>query len=109
VPDVYSARLGLAYAVWPEQGISVSLGGRIDGQPVRNLIGGGDAGFRRPGYAVSLDPSVSLTTGPSGFTVSTPMRLGANREASVLDLRSGKHGGGDFASMLIFVSYSRRL
>jgi len=108
VPDVYSARLGLAYALWPQQGISVSLGGRIDGQPVRNRIGGGDAGFRRPGYAVFLDPSVALTTGPSGFTVSAPIRLGANREASVLDLQTGKHGGGDFASTLIFVSYSRR-
>jgi len=34
--------------------------------------------------------------------------LGANREASVLDLQAGKHGGADFASSLIFVSYSRR-
>jgi len=108
VPDVYSARLGLAYALWPQQGISASLGGRIDGQPVRDLIGGGDPGFRRPGYSISLDPSVALTTGPSQFTLSAPIRLGANREASVLDLQTGKHGGGDFASTLIFVSYSRR-
>jgi hypothetical protein len=109
VPDVYSARLGLAYAVWPEQGVSVSLGGRIDGQPVRDLMGGGDPGFRRPGYSISLDPSLSLTTGPSQLTLSAPVRLGANREASVLELQTGKHGGGDFASTLIFVSYSRRL
>ncbi len=109
VPDVYSLRLGLAYAVWPQQGVSASLGGRIDGQPVRDLIGGGDPGFRRPGYAISLDPSLSLTTGPSQLTLSAPIRLSANREASVLDLQTGKHGGGDFASTLIFVSYSRRL
>ena len=108
VPDVYSARLGLAYAVWPERGVSVSLGGRIDGQPVRDLIGGGDPGFRRPGYSISLDPSVALTTGPSQLALSVPIRLSANREASVLDLQTGKHGGGDFASTLIFVSYSRR-
>ena len=108
VPDVYSARLGLAYAVWPQQGVSVSLGGRIDGQPVHDLIGGGDLGFRRPGYSISLDPSVTLTSGPSQVTLSAPIRLSANREASVLDLQTGKHGGGDFASSLIFVSYSRR-
>jgi len=108
VPDVYSARLGLAYALWPQQGISASLGGRIDGQPVRDLIGGGDPGFRRPGYSISLDPSLSLMTGPSQLTLSAPIRLGANREASVLDLQTGKHGGGDFASTLIFASYSRR-
>src|SRR2546422_229798 len=108
VPDVYSARLGLAYALWPQNGLSVSLGGRIDGQPVRDLIGGGDAGFRRPGYAIALDPSVSLTTGPSQLTVSAPIRLSANRQASVLDLQTGKHGGGDLASTLIFVGYWRR-
>jgi len=108
VPDVYSVRLGLAYAMWPQQGVFASLGGRIDGQPVRDLIGGGDPGFRRPGYSVSLDPSVSLTTGPSQLTLSAPVRLGANREASVLELQTGKHGGGDFASTLIFVSYARR-
>ena len=77
VPDVYSARLGLAYALWPQQGVSLSVGGRIDGQPVRDLIGGGDPGFHRPGYAVSLDPSVALASGPSQFTVSAPLRLGA--------------------------------
>src|SRR2546426_1686358 len=108
VPDVYSGRLGLVYALWPQQGLSISLGVRIDGQPVRDLIGGGDLGFRRPGYSVSLDPSLSLTTGPSQFTLSAPIRLGANREASVLDLQTGKHGGGDFASTLVFLSYSRR-
>ena len=108
VPDVYSGRLGLAYAVWPNQGLSVSLGGRIDGQPVRDLIGGADAGFRRPGYSIAADPSVSLTTGPSQFTVSAPIRLGANRQPSVLDQQTGKRGGGDFASSLVFVSYARR-
>ncbi len=108
VPDVYSARLGLAYAVWPDKGVSISLGGRIDGQPVRDLINGGDAGFRRPGYSVALDPSVSLTSGRNQVTLSAPIRLGANRQASVLDVQTGKHGGGDFASSLVFVSYSRR-
>jgi len=108
VPDAYSGRLGLVYALWPRHGLSVSLGGRIDGQPVRDLIGGGDLGFRRPGYSVSLDPSVAFTTGPNQVTVSGPIRLSANREASLLDLQSRKHGGGDFASGLIFVSYARR-
>jgi len=108
VPDVYSGRLGLVYAVWPHKGVAASMGGRIDGQPVRDLIGGGDPGFRRPGYAIALDPSASLTTGRDQFIVSAPIRLGANRQASVLDQQTGKHGGGDFASSLVFVSYARR-
>src|SRR5215210_733804 len=36
VPDVYSARMGRAYAVWPIGGVSVSFGGRIDGTPVHD-------------------------------------------------------------------------
>jgi len=109
VPDVYSARLGLAYAVWPHKGVSISLGGRRVGQKIRDLINGGDAGFRRPGYSVALDPSLSLTSGRNQVTLSAPIRLSANRQASVLDLQTGRHGGGDFASSLVFISFARRL
>jgi hypothetical protein len=45
VPDVYSARPGLDYALAPQYGLSVSLGARIDGIPKRDLVGGSD-GFR---------------------------------------------------------------
>src|SRR2546430_12593792 len=58
VPDIYSGRLGLAYAVWPDEGISVSLGGRIDGLPVHDRVGGGDDGFRQPGYVRSEERRV---------------------------------------------------
>ncbi len=37
VPDVYSGRAGLMYALLPAQGVSVSLGGRIDGIPYHDL------------------------------------------------------------------------
>src|SRR5437868_2334711 len=37
VPDVYSLRVGMAYALPLEKGISVSLGPRIDGIPIRDL------------------------------------------------------------------------
>jgi hypothetical protein len=58
VPDVYSARLGATYDVQPDWGLSLSLGGRIDGIPVHDLVGGGDEttvkravpnSLRRPG------------------------------------------------------------
>jgi len=108
VPDVYSSRAGLAFAFWPRLGMSGSFGARIDGQPVRDLIGGPDAGFRRPGYSVALDPALSLTSGPNEITLSAPLRVAANRKASVLDLQLGRHGGGDFASALMFMAFSRR-
>ena len=65
MPDVYTARAGLVYAVWPSRSLSLSLGGRIDGIPQRDLIGGGDLGFRRPGFIFYLDPGVSLGRGPT--------------------------------------------
>jgi hypothetical protein len=40
---------------------------------------------------VKDDPSVAFATGPNQFTVSGPIRLSTNRQASVPDLQSGKH------------------
>ena len=57
VPDVYSGRVGLMYGLLPAQGVSVSLGGRIDGIPYHDLIGGGDEGFRGPGTSCSWIPA----------------------------------------------------
>src|SRR5439155_1341411 len=77
VPDVYSARAGIAYALAPARGISLSLGGRIDGIPQGDLIGGRDNSFRRPGYALYLDPGIALRRGvsPQGPFLAT--RVGA--------------------------------
>jgi len=109
VPDVYSGRLGLAYALWPDEGISVSLGGRIDGLPVHDVVGGGDNGFRQPGYVIFADPGVAVTRGSEAFTLSVPVRLHANRLRNTLEWAGGKPGGGgDFAKVLVFLGYVHR-
>lgn len=102
VPDVYTARLGLAYVLAPERGASVSLGGRIDGIRVRDLIGGGDDGFRRPGYEVYVDPGVSYALGRGTLTVSVPVKLTQDFRP---DLVATHPKGGDLAEYLIFVGY----
>jgi hypothetical protein len=114
--DEYSAHGGLSYLALPAGGLSFSLGARVDGVPVRDLFGGSDTSFRRPGYAIYAEPTVSLTTtrGPFAaaghtFSLSVPITVDQNRKASTLDLANGKHGGGDFARFLIFLGYSRRL
>ncbi|PYO62818.1 MAG: hypothetical protein DMD28_04280 [Gemmatimonadetes bacterium] len=112
VPDVYSARVGLMYLLLPTHGLSVSLGGRIDGIPYHDLVGGGDAGFRRPGHVVFLDPAVALTRGRSTFTVSSPIRVSGSLADSAMVRPNGvpspTRSAGDLARMLIFVGYSRR-
>lgn len=115
VADEYSAHAGLSYAALPTRGLSLSLGGRVDGVPVRDLIGGNDTSFRRPGYVIYAEPAISFTrarspfshTG-STFTLSVPIALDQNRKASTYDISHDKHGGGDFARYLVFFGYSRR-
>jgi len=59
VPDVYSVRAGLAYGLAPDQGLSLSVGGRIDGTTVSDLIGGRDDYKRDAGYYVYVEPGLA--------------------------------------------------
>jgi hypothetical protein len=101
VPDQYLGRAGLSYVVWPKAGLSVSLGGRVDGIPVHDLIGGSD-GFRRAGYAVYVDPGINWTTGRHAFSVNVPVAVERNLEASRYN------AVGAFADFILVASYSIR-
>ena len=108
VPDVYTGRLGVIYGVLPEQGLSVSLGGRVDGIPYHDIIGKSD-GFRRPSYIVFVDPGIALERGPSTFTISTPVRVASRLATQAMAKQSsGTIGAGDLAGVLIFFGYARR-
>jgi hypothetical protein len=108
VPDQYLGRLGLAYLIWPKYGISLSLGARIDGIPTRDLIGGGDDGFRRPGYSIDIEPGLAMSQGRYTFTLTGPVALYRHEERSIRDLQAGTRSGGGFADYLILASVSRR-
>jgi hypothetical protein len=115
VADEYSAHAGVSYYAWSAGGLSFSLGGRIDGVPVRDLFGWNDTSFRRPGYVVYAEPTIALTMmrGPFAirghtFSLSVPVAVDQNRETSLLDKSLGRHGGGDFARYLVFLGYTRR-
>lgn len=107
VPDQYLGRVGITYALWPAKGLSLSFGGRIDGIPTRDLVGGSE-GFRRPGYSVYVEPGVSLSDGRNSFNLFTPVLVNANREKNIYDDRFGGHGPGAFADYLIIASFSRK-
>lgn len=113
VPDVYQARLGAAVSVWPSQGLTVSLGGRVDGIPKNDLFGGGDTTtVKRTSRIVYADPGLSLNRGKSSFTLSLPIRLHVNRIKSGLEERTASgplsQNGGGFARYVLFASYSYR-
>lgn len=103
VPDVYTGRLGLVYGILPERGLSVSLGGRVDGIPYHDLIGASD-GFRRPGYIVFVEPGVTLTRGSNTVSVNTPIRS----MVRLAETTGSTVGSGDLAGMVFFVTYARR-
>jgi hypothetical protein len=111
VPDVYSARLGLAVDAFPESGLSLSLGARVDGIPVHDLIGGGDEDtIKRTAYIVYADPGLSFTRGRNNVTLSVPWRMKLNRVKSLLEQQPGSSpNAGGFAKYLVFASYARRL
>ena len=111
VPDVYSVRSGVAFNVLPDYGLSASLGARLDGIPVRDLIGGGDEGtIKRTSRILFAEPGLSYTRGKDNFTLSVPWVVKVNRIKSLTEQQpDGPLNAGGFAKYLVFASYSRRL
>jgi hypothetical protein len=108
VPDTYSARLGAGYLLPFLEGLVFTAGGRINGVTVKDLIGGGDLYWRRPGYEVYFEPGLSLTLGRNTASVSIPIRIYQNKLNSVYDNSIGAVRGSDFAPFLVVASYGRR-
>jgi hypothetical protein len=106
IPDSYLARLGLQWA--PVERFTIGLGGRMEGVPTRDVIGGSD-GFRRPGYAISVEPSIAYWTGKSVFSIAVPIAVERNRTRSVSDEELGRHGDAAFADWILLVGWSFRL
>ncbi len=114
VPDQYMARLGLNYGFKGGlKDLSASLGARLEGIPVYDLIGGSE-GFRRPGYIVSVEPGLNLMVKKSTFFVQVPVAMVRCRPQSVPDkettAQTGKYTNGDaaFADYLINVGFTTR-
>lgn len=111
-PDQFAARIG-AYYNTKIQGVNTYLGGRIEGVPSEDLIGG-SAGYRRPGYAVSVEPGVGYNKDKYSLNLSVPIALVRNRTQSYEDkqrtIETGvyRHGDAAFADYLINLSFSYR-
>ncbi|MCA1849877.1 MAG: hypothetical protein LC672_02190, partial [Acidobacteria bacterium] len=107
VSDQYLARAGIVLPIPKVRGVTASFGGRIEGVPVRDIIGKSE-GFRRPGYAISVEPGVNFVRGKETWTLSVPIPVERNRRRSVTDIMDGRHGDAAFADYVILVGYSRR-
>ena len=111
VPDLFMVRGGAAYTF---SRLTASAGVRVEGLPSQDLIGG-NRGFRRPGYIVSAEPSLTYVAKTVSFNLSVPFALVRNRTQSDSDKRrtkdSGNHVQGDaaFADYLVSAGVTIRL
>ena len=108
VPDTYSGRVGPAYLLPVPEGVVVSLGGRINGVTVKDLVGGGDLYWRRPGYVIYVEPGLTWSLGRSMASLSVPVRVYAIKIDSLLDRSLDRKIGASFAPYLLLASYARR-
>jgi hypothetical protein len=107
VTDQYLFRGGVSRPLPKVPSITVTFGGRIEGVPVRDALGRSD-GFRRPGYAISLDPGFLYTRAGYVFAVNVPFAVQRNRRRSVTDYQNGVHGDAAFADYTLSIGVSRR-
>ena len=85
VTDQFMARAGLNYNFSGQMhNLSLDAGGRIEGIPVKDMVGGSQ-GFRRPGYVVSIEPGLRYRFTKLNFFASVPVALSRNRTQSVTD------------------------
>jgi hypothetical protein len=108
INDSYIARVGSMIAIPQVEGLAAGLGLRIEGVPVRDVIGK-DAGFRRPGFAISVEPQLVYATGSDVWSLAVPWAWIRYRNRSVADQKSGGHGDAAFADYLILLGWTRRL
>jgi hypothetical protein len=108
ISDQYFGRGGFSYLVWPGGGVTLSLGGRIEGVPVYDAIGG-SLGYRQPGYTVSVEPGITWTGKRNSFSILAPVAVYRNRLRSAAEIEMGRPGGtASFADYSILASFSHR-
>lgn len=107
VADQYQARLGLSQVLLPKHHLTASLGGRLEGVPALDFTGG-DRGFRRPGYVLSIEPGLAFARGHDTFSLSVPVAVVRNRVRSYADRLGTGQGDAAFADFLISITYGHK-
>ena len=75
VPDSYLGRGGVGIVLWPQYGLALTLGGRMEGIPDKDVIGSTTHGTRIVGYSVYFEPGLTVTKGRYTFTVTGPVAV----------------------------------
>jgi hypothetical protein len=102
VSDSYLARAGVGVAVPKVAGLSAIVATRIEGVPVKDLLGE-TAGFRRPGSFVTIEPGGVYSRGRGTVFLSVPIRVHQNVKKSLGFARDST-----FADHMVLVGTSFR-
>lgn len=106
VPDQFGARVGMSYALFPKKNIAVSLGGRLEGLPAVDAIGG-SLGARRPGYIVSVEPAIIWSSHKSSFMLAVPYAVVRDR-IPTWTVTGFREGDAAFADYFVSATYAYR-
>jgi hypothetical protein len=83
VPDYFLFRGGLLVSgPLGVKGASTQIGFRLEGQPVRDILGNED-GFRRPGKTLAVEPGLAYGFGKAAIYASVPLTIYRGRPLSV--------------------------
>ena len=108
IQDQYLLQGGVSHPLRPVKGLTLTFGPRLEGVPASNLIGN-DLGFRRPGFAISVEPGLIYARGRNMIQASIGKAVYRDRTRSVPDKILGTHGDAAFADYVWLLSYSFRL
>jgi hypothetical protein len=106
ITDQYMARAGLICHADPQKSLSAGLGVRVEGVPATDLVGGNE-GFRRPGYTVSIEPGISISWGSWDAAFAIPVAIYRNRVPDLTGTWEGRGrspGDASFADYMITAS-----
>jgi hypothetical protein len=110
VSDQYLLEGGVAHSISKVRGLTVLFGPRWEGVPARNLLPVGDnLGFRRPGFAVSVEPGVQYARNGNVLSITIARAIFRDRTRSVPDVLTGGHGDAAFANWVWLADYTFRV
>ena len=108
ISDQYLFEAGLQFPVERVKGLYATVGPRDEGVPADNLFPNSNAGWRRPGFAVSAGPGFEYVRGANLFTGNIYKAIHRDRTSSYPDQVYGTHGDAAFANWVWLASVTHR-
>jgi hypothetical protein len=107
ISDQYLVEAGVAVPIRKVRGLTLTAGPRWEGVPAEDLIGA-NSGFRRPGYAISMEVGFQYTRGRQFVSASVGKAIHRDRTRSYPDRVYGTHGDAAFADYIWLANYTIR-